>query len=389
MDAAEPAPRSLIDLPLITALLRFRYVVLSLATGVAAWGQHGRAGGEWRQYFVTGSELLFGVHHKYSLAPGGLHLYANYPDIQIGPLSLGAAAPLRFVGSDQGLVAGTVLMSLMIVVLLAVLERVAKRRFTDSADHRRIELTMVLGGLVVVGAWAELSSAFTHLDDALVMCAAIAALWAVAERRSVALGIALGLALAAKPWAVVLLPLMLAVRGRDRLRAVVIAAALTAAAWAPFVIFDPRTLSAATPSVDTDPASVLHLFGVPLGSGPGWVRLVQLSVALAVGLAAAATGRWYGVPLVGIAARMVLDPGVFPYYTSSLVLAALAWDLLRSRRPWPGAAVLSFLALDVAHVAVHVPEARAVLRLVVGVALVAWVFLAPTETSLNLTPQPL
>src|SRR5438128_2468115 len=67
-------------------VLRWRYAILSAAALTFAL-QHLRGTGKDWYFFTLGSELLFGQHHRYSSLAGGLHLYANYPQIQIGPLS--------------------------------------------------------------------------------------------------------------------------------------------------------------------------------------------------------------------------------------------------------------------------------------------------------------
>ncbi len=82
-------------------------------------------GKDW-QYFIIGSELLFGQHHLYTPLAGGLHVYANYPTIQIGPLSLLLAAPIRVIGTDEGRVAGAIFMTAVAPALVHVLERTAR-----------------------------------------------------------------------------------------------------------------------------------------------------------------------------------------------------------------------------------------------------------------------
>ena len=80
------------------------------------------------------------------------------------------------------------------------------------------------------------------------MVFAIVALRAVSADRPVLAGIALSAAVAAKPWAIGFVPLLLAMP-RGRLRAGATAAAGTALAWAPFVLANQRTLGALHPPV--------------------------------------------------------------------------------------------------------------------------------------------
>src|SRR5665647_367944 len=148
--------------------------------------------------------------------------------------------------------------------------------------HRRI----IIAAIVVIPAWTVLSVRWGHLDDVLAMTFAIAALRAVSAHRPVLAGVALAAAIAAKPWAVGFLPLLL-VLPRDRLRAAATAAAGTAMAWAPFVLANPRTLGALHPPVGLSPSSGLHALGARGVMVPPWGRTAQLllSPAAAVGAA--------------------------------------------------------------------------------------------------------
>jgi hypothetical protein len=247
----------------------------------------------------------------------------------------------------------------------------------DERSDTLLALAVLLGGILVVQAWSPLSTIYAHLDDVLVLSAGVVAVWAVARRHPEIVGVAIGLGIAAKPWGVVALPLVLALSGRGRWRALLIASGISAVAWLPFVIADPSTLTAIKPAVITAPASVLHLFGVPLTDGPSWVRPVQLAAALIAGGLAVWRGRWAAVLLVGIAVRVGLDPQTFLYYSAGLVLAALVWDLLRSPYPLPIFTLATFLLLNNAYIVVDDPEVRAFLRLVITVAVVGFAVLGP------------
>jgi len=159
----------------------------------------------------------------------------------------------------------------------------------------------------------------------------------------------IGVAIAAKPWGIILAPLLLALPETKRLRALLVAGAVAAAAWGPFFLADTRTFAAGRPVDGVAPDSVLHLFGLALGANPGWVRPVQFAAALAVGCLAVRKQRWGAVLLVGIAARIALDTQAIPYYDSGLVLAAFAWDLLQSRRQFPMWTAVTFVLVNVTH----------------------------------------
>ena len=325
---------------------------------------------------MLGSELLVGTHHLYSPLPGGLHLYANYPQLQIGPLSFVLATPFRLLGPGDGRITFALVGTAVAPTIVFILERAALAVWRE-ADRDLVALTAFLGGLVVVQAWSPLATIYAHLDDVLLLLALAVATWAVAVRRPWLVGLALGTGMALKPWGVVGLALVLALPQRHWWRAGLAGGLVAAAAWLPFILADPATLNAAKPQVMTDPASVLRLLGVPIGDAPKWVRPVQLGAALACGALAVARRRWGAVLLVGIAVRVGLDPQVFLYYSAGLVVATLAWDLLRTPRPLPVWTLAGFVLLNVSYVVVQSPTPRAVMRLLITLAAVGAVLLVP------------
>jgi hypothetical protein len=359
-------------------LLRWRYLFLVVAAFGFALREMRGAGRDW-WYFVVGSELIVGQHRSYSFLPGGLHFFANYPTFQIGPLSLLAALPFRLVGPGDGHVPAELVMTAIAPLLIFVLERSATSVWPAATDREKIfrQVTVLFGGLLVVQAWTPLAVTYGHLDDALVLSAMVAAICAVAARRPGWLGLAIGLAIAAKPWGILVLPLVFALPGRARWKALLIAGGVAGVAWLPFVIADFKTLSAAQPQIQVVGSSVLHLLGVPLGDAPSWTRSVQLGCALLVGGLAVWRRRWAAVPLVAIAVRVALDPQVFQYYTSGLVLAALAWDLFRSRRALPLWTLFAFVFLNDAYALVPSDTAQGALRLALTLGMVIAVLVAP------------
>src|SRR5207247_1740458 len=123
---------------------------------------------------------------------------------------------------------------------------------------------------------------------------------------------------------------------RQAVRALTLGLALGVAAWLPFVVADPHTLSAAGRfAIVNDPGSALQALGVHMAGAPHWVRPLQLALGLALGVAAALRGRWAAALLAGVAVRIALDPGTFGYYATGLVAAALMWDLLGARLALP------------------------------------------------------
>lgn len=275
-----------------------------------AWLMWPVSGLSWH-FFADGSRLL--VHGS------GLNLYADHPELQIGPLSLAVASlgqPLPAgVAKGVALVAMTAVGPLLVASLTPLV--------AGPRRYRRV----VIAAIVVVPAWTVLSVRWGHLDDVLAMAFAILAVRAVCANRAVLAAVALAAAVAAKPWAVGFLPLLL-VLPRSRLRALATAAAGTAAAWAPFILANSRTLGALHPRVALSPASGLHTLGARGLIVPSWGRTAQLLLAPAAALLTVLTRRWPGVLLVAVAVRLALDPQDNAYYIGSAALAAAVFDLL-------------------------------------------------------------
>jgi hypothetical protein len=185
---------------------------------------------------------------------------------------------------------------------------------------------------------------WAHLDDVVAMALAVAAIRAVVARRAVWAGLALGAAVAAKPWAVGFLPLIL-VLDRGRRAALTAALASVVVAWAPFVVADGATLRALRPTVPVSDDSGLHLFGYRGAFAPGWVRTAEMVAGPALALAAVLRRRWAGLFLLVFAARLAIDPQNLPYYIGSAVLAALVFDLLATRRLVPWTALVTLVVL--------------------------------------------
>jgi hypothetical protein len=349
--------------------LRWRYPILVLIAVLFSLLHVRHTGGDW-QYFVHGSELLFGQHRiPIATRPAGLHLYANYPELQIGPLALILFMPFRLLGSASRAV-GVVVLTAMGIALVWYLERFAKSMHAASVQAARfVEFTTLIGGGAVVAGWYAVATKFMHLDDVLVVAFGCLALSATRRGDPRALGIIIGLGVAVKPTALIMLPLVLQLPRRDWWKPVVIACTFAAVFWLPFVVADAGTWSALEPQLYTAPDSVLHLFGI--GDFPEWVRPAQVLGSFVVGTLAVWRGRWPAVLMVGIAARLALDPGTFEYYTSALILAAFAWDVLRSARALPIWTLATFWFMVVLEAGSLSPTARGVTRLLMTATLIA------------------
>lgn len=286
------------------------WTVIALWSAWWTWHMWPDAGVSWH-FSVEGARLL--MHGS------GLNLFADAPWLQTGPLSLVLAAVLSPLPADVGKSIALLAMAAAGPLLMATLAPLV----APARRNRRV----FIAAIVLIPAWTVLSVRWGHLDDVLAIGFAVVALRAVSAERPVLAGAALALAIAAKPWAVGFLPLLL-VLPWGRLRAASVAAAGIALAWAPFVLANSRTLSALHPPVGLAPASGLHTLGVRGVLVPSWGRTAQLVLAPAAATVAALMRGLPGVLLVAVAVRLALDPKDNAYYIGSAALAAVVFDLL-------------------------------------------------------------
>ena len=345
---------------------RWRYAVIaavSLAAGVVSGGR-----GDWDE-FVGAGRAMFGS--------AGLHVYEQFHEVQTGPLSLFLAWLFSYTPRD-----GFVLAAIVCAALGLISVRVHELTSRPSPSDTRFELLVLLGGCLTAFTWAKLGG-YGHLDDALTLTAAVVALYQIRAGRPMAAAVAIGIAVACKPWGVIFLPLTLATRPRD-LRAPIVAGAVAAAAWLPFIIGAPNSLKALRPTVNVASDSVLALFGVTTDSMPDWMRVAQLLACLAVAIVLALKHRPESIIAAAIAVRIGTDPATWSYYTPGLVIGVLVWDLLDRRKfPWATLAVVLGLAPTWL---VSSDTARGVLRLGVAVGVVVWAFCRPSERAPSAYP---
>jgi hypothetical protein len=369
-----------------------------------------RRGGIAWKFFSTGTALLFGGHPAIiggitggsdaagaaSLPgpppPGGLHLYANYPALQIGPFSYLVTAVLRHLGPDNGLVAAEVFLQVAGLLIVYLIQRIALIARPSLGQDKAFRLTLLAGGATFIVAWTELAAAFTHLDDGLALLLAVLAVRAAVTRPAasqlpagqlsagqlsagqsalsgaaghpVLAGLCIGLAVDAKPWALVFLPVLLMFAGkRPLLTAVLTAAATVAAGWGPFFIADPGTVAATRYLIRNQPMSALRALGVHQDYTPSWDRPAQALLGCFLGGLAILRNRWPAVLLLAGGARIVLDPAAHSYYTPDVMVGALLWDILGSRRPFPIWTVVSFAALNMAPLVIPSTAVQGAIRL--------------------------
>ena len=288
---------------------------LAILSGVMA----ATSGLSWH-FFPAGASALFG--------PSGLHVYADNPGYQIGPLAFVAAWILSPLGPDGARVTAQVLMTLAGPACLALLVPVLPRR----ARGPRVWWALA----AIMPGWVVLSVRWAHLDDVLAMVFSLLALRLVLRGRGAWAGLALACAAGSKPWAIDFAPMLLGLDRRAWRAAFLALVAGLAAIWGPFVLAAPGTLQALAPAVLLAPGSGLYALGVRGEIVPAWDRTVAFAIAIATTTAAQLRGRWAGVLIGALAVRIALDPQNNAYYVGSVVVAAAVYDLLGTqwRGPW-------------------------------------------------------
>ncbi len=323
----------------------------------AAWDARG--GGYSWHYFQDGAWLL-----THPGVPGaGLHLYATHPQLQIGPLALLVAIPGQWLPTEIARLLAEAGLAVLGLAMLRTLER-TRAHLTG----RPVPMSLLLGvGAVAVPVWGQVATHYTHLDDALAMAFAVVALRALVARRPLLLALALAAAADAKPWALGFAVLLVALPAGQRRRAALVTATAVAAVWLPFMIADPQTLLIGRFTIDTAADSALRALGVTDPATPPWDRPAQVIVGAVIGLLGVRRGGWPLVPLAVVAARMLLDPQTYPYYSSGLLIAAAAADLLHPRRALPlwTFALAAWVSLDAVTSSALPPAVHSVARAVV------------------------
>lgn len=305
--------------------LRVVSVGLLLAAWLCGWGWyigHEKPLDSWG-YFERAVHLLFSAD--------GLQMYRDSPELQFGPVTTVLAAPFVWLGPTAGKITAAVFMSLVglgLVLWASGDDHVARWR----PNARRF----LLAGLFAMPVWADLVFRNAHFDDVLSILFACLSVAAIRRRKAVAAAVLIGLAIAAKPWALPFAVVLLALRRRDYGKAASALFVTVAVSWLPFFLAEPRTLEAMRFKLDIDESSLLGAFGGMAGEPmPGWVRPLQLVVALLIGYVLTTLRRHEAALLAIVAVRIMLDPATHNYYASgAVVLAVLADRALRFRGPW-------------------------------------------------------
>ncbi|MDH3538583.1 MAG: hypothetical protein OEP52_01190 [Acidimicrobiia bacterium] len=282
-------------------------------------------------FFEEASDLL--------LSDRSLHLYADRPDLQFGPLSIVAALPFTVLGGLGGWAAMLVFSAVGIVVVWVLVDSV--RRLRPRLDEGRVVL---FAGVLFVVVWGDVAVRTAHIDDAITIAATAAAIGAIARGRPWWAVVGLAVAGAAKPWGLIFAPLAAVLPGSRPWLRVIAVVALAGFTWAPFFLVEPNTLDASSFAIINEPSSSLRALGVAAATTPAWVRPAQLAGGFTLAAALVWRGRWTGVVMAGVAFRLLIDPAANRYYTVGLVFGMLLFWLIRrpDRIPWPalGAATI-------------------------------------------------
>jgi hypothetical protein len=329
-------------------------------------------------FFAAGARRLVGLRFPGYVRPGGLDLFASYPKLQIGPAAFLVALPLAVLPSTAGEVLAAVLM-LGAGALIAVLVADAARRATGLQPP---PMARSLAFALVAPLWVSLSFTYGHLDDVLALTCVTAGINAAVRGRFQLCAVLVGLSAAAKPWAFAFLPLVLLAPRTQRVKAGAVALLSAVIGWVPFLVADPHTLRAAAFKIRVVPASVLGLIGIT-GGTPSWVRPVQFIVGAALVALCVRHRRYAGAVAVALALRLAIDPNVYPYYMTGLLVATALWDLIATRINIPIMTTGCFLALYLPDLTRMSATTRGGLLLAAVVAVPIAVAMKPPQKALD------
>ncbi|MEU9479258.1 hypothetical protein [Streptomyces sp. NPDC048191] len=352
--------------------VRWHIVLLTLWT--AGWFvvAERHAAVSWH-YLRQGEQLLFG-----QASGGGLALYANHPELQIGPVSFLVAGLFAPFPPDLGEKLADAFMSGVGLYMLVLVGRAAADHYLGTGvNHRRLQQRVLIAGAAFIPMWVEVSVRFAHLDDVLALFFTTLAVRALVRGNATAVGVFLALAVDSKPWAVGFLPLLLALPRPARLRSATWVVALVAVAWLPFYLTHLETLHAARFTIPNQPASSLRWFGVDDPATPWWDRPAQMALGMGLGALAVRRGRWPAVVFLAADARILLDPSVYTYYNASVLLGTLIWDSIGQRRLVPWVSWIALISLYGGALLVPSDSTRGLLRLAFCVGSAAYVLLWP------------
>ncbi|MFJ9908139.1 hypothetical protein ACIRVK_35595 [Streptomyces sp. NPDC101152] len=355
--------------------VRWHNMLLALWTTVWFFVAERHGAVSWH-YLRQGQELLFNQQ-----SGGGLALYANHPELQIGPVSFLVAGLFAPFSPAVGEKLADMFMSGLGLYMLVLIGRAAADHYRGTGiNHRRLQQRVLIAGAAFIPMWVEVSVRFAHLDDVLALFFTTLAVRSLVRGNATAVGVFLALAVASKPWAVGFLPLLLALPRPAWPRAAAWLFGLVAVAWLPFYLTHTDTLAATRFTIPNQPASSLRWFGVHDPVTPWWDRPAQMGLGLALGTLAVRRHRWPAVVLLAADARIALDPSVYTYYNASVLLGTLIWDSIGQRRLVPWVSWIALLSLYGSALVVPSDSVRGLIRLAFTLGSAAYVLFWPQRT---------
>lgn len=330
MTTTEPGPVAPVDhrSPIAaTALSAWPIAVIGAATLLYRYVLWAGQPTSWHFFSDAATGLFHGT---------GLDLYAVHPEFQFGPLAALVAALFQPMPGMLLRPAVATFLSLLGVATVVLLERMALE-LHPGVDPVRLRRAVMAAAIPFLYAWGDVAVRSEHVDDAIALTGIAAAGLLLARRRPWAATALLAIAVASKPWAVVCLPMLAAGSDRDRFVRPLVAGAAAGATWLPFLLDDPRTLSAISHfRIGNSGTSALRVFGVTASRTPSWDRPLQFLLGLAAAALLVRLDRWWAVPMSALGIRLLLDPGTHRYYTAGLAVAVLMWELCigPAKVPW-------------------------------------------------------
>ena len=281
-----------------------------------------------------GAKALFGPHP--------LSLYATHEYLQAGPPGLVAVRLFDVLPWGIGEPLTHVVLAVLGWSLLWLTERwyVKGARFFSIPFKDGLQTLLV--GLPVMLIWTFLAGGAPHIEDGLAFLTFLLAARAVADGRDLRAAILVGLTAAWKPWGVVALPMLLGLKDRRRMAgAIIVAVAIPAACWLPFLLADAGTLKQVSHGFVLQQNAALRAIGMSGSHVPSWWRGAELAGAFAGACIAAVRRNWMVAFAAGCTARLLLDPAGFDYYVAGLILATALTERIAGLAPWR-TALLSF-----------------------------------------------
>lgn len=371
-------------------LRRWRYAFLVLLAAswftrqyAAHYANHPKIGGDWL-WFKVGAFTL--QHWDRDFATPRLHLYADLPQLQIGPPSLWLVAALQTILPIwMATLTCAILMCAAGLLVVGLLESSAVR-LNPQLDTGRRSATVLVGGSLVVAAFADNAATWRHLDDVLALTGIALSIWLITRgNRWWLVAAVLGTAVAAKPWAIAAAPLLLGLPQRDRARGTLAFLVAAAAWWIPFVAAAPATIgSLGGLQLLPRTGSALFVMGFRADQSQ-WLRPTQFVAGVAVALIIGRRVHWTAAAPTGLAVLVVLSPYAWSYYGMAAVMAGLLADLLLNSSRVPLWTVAAGLAMYLTPLVLPGSVCGA-LRLVWPVSLVVWLAGRPIRGAVKSRP---